>query len=226
MLFYCSKCVNMVIRMRIFLGVVMNNTKKRKIRDKKQELTRLADRVYRNTAPLLLAEAALFTIVGLVMMIKPVEVLTAITFIVGAVLVLLGLYRVSMVFVSNQGITAGTFDVFFGLVTFVLGVVFCIFPHGASVGVIYVFVVLFMLNALRMLFFSINMARIGFRHSRADIVVSIVFLLLSVLLIFIPNLAMGILVWLIAIYMLMYAAADIYMFIKLLRLRRTVRAIK
>ena len=131
-LFYCSKCVNMMKKMGIW-GSVMNDTKKTKIRDKKQELTRLADRVYRNTVPLLLTEAALFAIIGLVMMIKPVDVLTAITFVVGAVLVLLGLYRVSMVFVSNQGITAGTFDVFFGLVTFILGVVFCIFPHGVNV---------------------------------------------------------------------------------------------
>lgn len=204
----------------------MNDTKKTKIRDKKQELTRLADRVYRNTVPLLLTEAALFAIIGLVMMIKPVDVLTAITFVVGAVLVLLGLYRVSMVFVSNQGITAGTFDVFFGLVTFILGVVFCIFPHGTSVGVIYIFIVLFLMNALRMLFFSLNMAHVGFEHYVTNIVVSVVLIILSVVLLFVPNLAMGILVWLLAIYMLMYAAADIYMMVQIIRLRRAVREIK
>lgn len=204
----------------------IKETKKTKVRNKKRDLIRLADQVYRNTAPLLLGEAALFVIVALVMIIKPVEVLTAITFVVGLGLVLFGLYRVSMAFVSNQGLSAGTFDVFFGLITFVLGVVFCIYPHGASVGVIYIFVVLFMLNALRMLFFSINMARVGFRHSRADIVVSIVFLILSAMLLFMPNLAIGVLVWFLAVYMLLYAAADVYMFIKLLRLRRTVRAIK
>ena len=204
----------------------MNDTKKTKIRDKKQELTRLADRVYRNTVPLLLTEAALFAIIGLVMMIKPVDVLTAITFVVGAVLVLLGLYRVSMVFVSNQGITAGTFDVFFGLVTFILGVVFCIFPHGTSVGVVYIFIVLFLMNALRMLFFSLNMAHVGFEHYVTNIVVSVVLLMLSVVLLFVPNLAIGILVWLLAIYMLMYAAADIYMMDQIIRLRRAVREIK
>lgn len=204
----------------------MNDTKKTKIRDKKQELTRLADRVYRNTVPLLLTEAALFAIIGLIMMIKPVEILTAITFVVGAVLVLLGLYRVSMVFVSNQGITAGTFDVFFGLVTFILGVVFCIFPHGTSVGVVYIFIVLFLMNALRMLFFSLNMAHVGFEHYMTNIVVSVVLIILSVVLLFVPNLAVGILVWLLAIYMLMYAAADIYMMVQIIRLRRAVREIK
>ena len=198
----------------------------KKVRSKKQDLTRLANRVYRNTAPLLLGEALLFVAVAVLLLIRPVEMLSAITFVVGVGLVLFGLYRTSMVFVSNQGFTAGTFDVFFGLVTFVLGVVFCIYPHGATVGVIYIFVVLFMLNALRMLFFSINMARVGFRHSRADIVVSIVFLILSALLLFMPNLAIGVLVWFLAAYMLLYAAADVYMFVKLLRLRRTVRAIK
>ncbi len=198
----------------------------KKARDKKQNLTRLANQVYRNTAPLLLGESLLFVAVAILLLIRPVEMLSAITFVVGLGLVLFGLYRVSMVFVSNQGFTAGTFDVFFGLVTFVLGVVFCVYPHGATVGMIYIFVVLFMLNALRMLFFSINMARVGFRHSRADIVVSIVFLILSALLLFMPNLAIGVLVWFLAAYMLLYAAADVYMFIKLLRLRRTVRAIK
>ena len=198
----------------------------KKARDKKQNLTRLANQVYRNTAPLLLGESLLFVAVAILLLIRPVEMLSAITFVVGLGLVLFGLYRVSMVFVSNQGFTAGTFDVFFGLVTFVLGVVFCVYPHGATVGMIYIFVVLFMLNALRMLFLSINMARVGFRHSRADIIVSIVFLILSALLLFMPNLAIGVLVWFLAAYMLLYAAADVYMFVKLLRLRRTVRAIK
>ena len=197
-----------------------------KLKDKKSNLVRLVDQVYRNTAPLLVGEALLFVVVAVLMMIKPVEILTAVTFVVGAVLVLFGLYRVSMVFVSNQGFTAGTFDVFFGLVTFVLGVVFCVYPHSAGIGVVYIFVVLFMLNALRMLFFSLNMARVGFEHYVIDIVVSIALILLSVILLFMPNLATGVLIWFLAIYMILYAAADVYMFVKLLRLRRTIRKIK
>ncbi|MBO4700959.1 MAG: DUF308 domain-containing protein [Alphaproteobacteria bacterium] len=195
----------------------------KKIRSKKKDLIRLAKRVYRHTAPLLLGEAVLFISVALLMMIKPVEILSAVTFVVGAMLVLFGLYRVSMVFVSTQGFTAGTFDVFFGLVTFVLGVVFCIYPYGATVGVIYIFVVMFLMNALRMLFFALNVARAGVRRNIADILVSVALILLSLILMFMPNLAIGVLVWFLAIYLLLYAGADIYMFIRLRQIKRMIR---
>lgn len=195
----------------------------KKVRDKKKDLIRLAKRVYRHTAPLLLGEAILFTTVALLMMIKPVEILSAVTFVVGAVLVVFGLYRVSMVFVSTQGFTAGTFDVFFGLVTFILGVIFCIYPYGATVGVIYIFVVMFLMNALRLLFFAINVARARIGHHVADIVVSGCLVLLALTLLFMPNLAIGVLVWFLAIYLLLYAAADVYMFMRLRQMKRMIR---
>lgn len=195
----------------------------KKVRDKKKDLIRLAKRVYRHTAPLLLGEAILFIIVALLMMIKPVEILSAVTFIVGAVLVLFGLYRTSMVFVSTQGLTAGTFDVFFGLVTFVLGVIFCIYPYGATVGVIYIFVVMFLMNALRLLFFAVNVARARIGHHIADVAVSVGLVVLALSLLFMPNLAIGVLVWFLAIYLLCYAAADIYMFVRLVQMKRMIR---
>ena len=195
----------------------------KKVRNKKKDLIRLDKRVYRHTAPLLLGEAVSFIIIALLMMINPVEILSAVTFVVGALLVLFGLYRVSMVFVSTQGFTAGTFDVFFGLVTFILGVVFCIYPYGATVGVIYIFIVMFLMNALRLLFFAINVARARIGHHIADIVVSGVLVILALSLLFMPNLAIGILVWFLAIYLLLYAAADIYMFVRLQQMKRMIR---
>ena len=195
----------------------------KKVRDKKKDLIRLAKRVYRHTAPLLLGEAILFIIVALLMMIKPVEILSAVTFIVGAVLVIFGLYRTSMVFVSTQGLTAGTFDVFFGLVTFVLGVIFCIYPYGATVGDIYIFVVMFLMNALRLLFFAVNVARARIGHHITDVAVSVGLVVLALSLLFMPNLAIGVLVWFLAVYLLCYAAADIYMFVRLVQMKRMIR---
>ena len=160
------------------------------------------------------------------MLIKPVEILSAVTFVIGGVLVLFGLYRVSMVFVSNLGLGVGSFDVFFGLVTLILGVVFLVYPRDAMIGIIYVFVVLFLLNALRMLFFAINMARIGFGHYIIDILVSILMICLSVVLLFIPNVAVGIMVFFLAVILALYAAADVYMFVKLYRLRRDMRNLR
>ena len=186
----------------------------------------LIGKIYRNSAPLLLAEAAVFCVVAILMMIKPVEILNAITFIIGGGLVLFGLYRTSMVFVSNLGFGVGTFDVFFGLVTMILGIIFCVYPQNAALGIIYVFIVMFLLNALRLMFFAANMARIGFEHYIVDLILGGIMVCLSVVLLFLPNLAIGILVWFIAIYLLLYAVADVYMFVKLFRLRRVLRRLR
>ena len=186
----------------------------------------IINRLYRNTAPLLLAEALVFGVVAFLMMANPVGILNAIAFIIGGGLIVFGLYRVSMVFVSELGFGIGAFDVFFGLVTMILGIVFCVYPHGVALGIIYVFIVMFLLNALRMLFFAINMARVGFGHYMMDLIAAGVMILLSLVLLFLPNLAIGVLVWFVAIYLLLYAAFDVYMFIKLFRLRRAVRKLK
>ena len=191
---------------------------------RRQKIGEVIKRIYRNTAPLLIGEAILFTVVGILMLLRPVEFLSVLTFIIGAALVVFGLYRVSMVFVSNLGLSIGTYDVFFGLVTFILGVVFCVYPHDAAVGLIYVFGVLFLLNALRMLFFAINMLRIGFGYYRVDLIVAVVMVVLSALLLVFPTVVGGFLVVCLAIFLLLYAAMDIYMFLKLLNLHHQIRA--
>ena len=205
---------------------ISNKQKKQTKESRTRKGALVVNRIYRNTAPLLVGEAILFTVVAILMMVKPVEIMTAVTFVVGTVLILFGLYRVSMVFVSNLGIGIGSFDMFLGLVTLVLGIVFCAYPRGATIGMIYVFVVLFLMNGIRLLFFSINMARLGFGRYRVDLVGAIVMILLSAVLLFLPNLAIGVLVWFLAIYLLLYAVADIYMFVKLLRLRVKLGAYK
>jgi uncharacterized membrane protein HdeD (DUF308 family) len=91
---------------------------------------------------------------------------------------------------------------------------------------VYVFVVLFLMNALRLLFFSINMARLGFGQYKIDLIGAVVMILLSVVLLFLPNLAIGVLIWFLAVYLLLYAVADVYMFVKLLRLRIKLGAYK
>ena len=186
----------------------------------------LINKIYQNTAPLLLGEAALFVIMAVLMIIKPVEILSAVTFVVGGVLVLFGLYRVSMVFVSNLGLGVGSFDAFFGLVTMILGIVFLAYPNGAALGVIYVFVVLFLLNSLRLLFFAVNMVRMQYGHYIVDLVGAIVMVCLSVVLLFLPGAAIGIVMFFLALYLLLYAVADVYMFWKLLCLRRDVRKLR
>ena len=191
---------------------------------RREKIGEVIKRIYRNTAPLLVGEAILFTVAGILMLVRPIEFLSVLTFIIGAALVVFGLYRVSMVFVSNLGFSIGTYDVFFGLVTLILGVVFCVYPHDAAVGLIYVFAVLFLLNALRMLFFAINMVRIGFGYDRVDLIAAGIMVVLSALMLIFPTITGGFLVVCLAIFLLLYAAIDVYMFLKLLNLHHQIRA--
>ncbi|MBO4683274.1 MAG: DUF308 domain-containing protein [Alphaproteobacteria bacterium] len=189
----------------------------------KKLLDNLVNKIYRNAAPLLVGEACLYGVIGVLMLVRPITMLSALTFAIGAGLIVFGLYRVGMVFVSNIGASVGFFDVFVGLMTLVLGLIFCIFPSGAATGIIYVFLILFLLNALRVLAFSVNMARAGFGHYYFDMWMAIVMLCLVVALLFVPNLVGGALVWLLGLYLLIYAVLDVYMLVKLLRLRALAR---
>lgn len=198
-------------------STTLTPAKQRKLLDK------LVNKVYRNAAPLLISEAALFIVVGVLMLVNPIIFLGAFTFVVGIGLILFGLYRVSIVFVSNLGASVGFFDVFVGLVTLGLGLVFCVYPQNSAVGMIYVFVALFLVNALRMFAFAINMARVRVGHYVVDMLISGGMVVLAVALLFVPSVAGGALVWAVAIYLLIYAGVDLYMFIKLLRLRRVLQ---
>lgn len=199
-----------------------NNSQINTISKERKKVADFINRVYKNSAPLLIGEAVLFLVSGLLMMFNPIEFLSSVTFIIGGVLILFGLYRVGRAFISSHGAGVWTFDVFLGLLGIVLGIVFCVYPYAATIGVMYIFVVLFLMNALRLMFFSINMLRMRFGHYWIDFFVSLGLILLAVTLLLLPNLAIGVLVWVLAVYLLMYAAADVYMFVKLSKIKRSV----
>ena len=182
----------------------------------------LISRMFGRTLPLLLGEAVLFIVTALLMMAHPGDMLTAATFVIGGCLIVFGLYRVGASFVSSQKTGFDALDIFLGLLSMVLGIVFCVYPHGVATGVVYVFVVLFLLNALRILFFALGLARARFGNYSRDLIFAGILVLVACLLLVLPNLATGVLVWLLALYLLVYAVADIYMFVKLLRIKRGI----
>lgn len=198
---------------------------KKKITQKEQSKN-LINGVFKNVLPLLFVEALVFSATAIMMIFNPSGMLTAATFIVGAFLVVFGLYRIGLSFVDSEKKSSSSVDSFLGILSVVLGIVFCIFPHGVAMGVVYIFVVLFLLNALRLLFFSYNLARIKYGHYVFDLVFSGTLVLVAAALLLAPNLAGGILVLLLAIYLLMYAAADVYMFVKLVHLKREIARMK
>lgn len=179
-------------------------------------------RLYSKSAPLLLCEAILFGAVAVFMIIKPVEFMTVLTIIIGVALILFGLYRAIVGFIASRGMGGGWFDVLFGLVNVVLGFLFCIYPVGSMISLTYVFVVLFFFKAIRVLIFAINMVRAKFGHYWFDLIMALLLLGLAVLLMFFPMAVAVAGAYYLAIALILYAAADIYMYVELVRLKKLV----
>lgn len=177
-------------------------------------------RLYNKSAPLLICEALLFGVVAVLMVLMPVTFLKALTVIVGVGLILFGLYRTIAGFVVSRDMGGGWFDVLFGLLGVVLGVLFCIYPASSAISLVYIFVVLFLFRSLLSLIFSVNMIRAKFGHYWMDLIISIILIALAVILLFYPMAGALVMVYYLAVALLLYAAADVYMYIEILRLKR------
>lgn len=103
-------------------------------------------RLYNKSAPLLICEALLFGVAAILMVFKPVAILTALTFVIGIALILFGLYRTIAGFVVSRDAGGGWVDVLFGLINVVLGVLFCIYPVGSVISLVYILLYCFCLN--------------------------------------------------------------------------------
>lgn len=180
------------------------------------------EKLYNKSAPLLIAEALLLGIIAIFMAFKPLAVLTTLMFVLGCGLILFGLYRAIAGFVAARPYGGGWIDVIFGLVNVVLGVLFLVYPAGSMIALLYVFLVLFLFKALRALIFAINMARARFGHWVFDLVVALALCALAIALLFWPMAGAVAVVYWLAITMLFYAAADVYMFIELRQLKKAV----
>ena len=177
-------------------------------------------RLYNKSAPLLICEALLFGIAAILMVVKPVAILTALTLVIGIALILFGLYRTIAGFVVSRDVGGGWVDVLFGLVNIVLGVLFCIYPVGSIISLIYIFIVLFLFKSLRALIFSINMIRAKFGHYWFDLIMSVILIALAIFLMVYPMAGAVVMVYYLAAVLLLYAAADVYMYIEILRLKK------
>lgn len=203
--------------------MVKNKTKKHSSRrDNTDALAFGVQRLYDKSAPLLIAEALLFVLAGGLMLVKPVGFLAVIAFAVGVGLVLFGLYRTIVGFVASRGLGGGWLDVIFGIVSVAIGILFCVYPVGSIISFVYVFVVLFLFNAIRALVFAINMVRVRFGHYVFNLIMAIILVALALLLLVWPMAgAVAMVIWL-AITLLMYAVADIYMYVELRKLKKVV----
>ncbi len=177
-------------------------------------------RLYQHSAPIIVCEGLLFISGGILILLRPIWVMTALTAIVGIGLFLFGMYRTIIGFFSSRSIFGGIFDVFFGLLNIVLGVLFCIYPVGSLVGLFYIFCILFLFKGLRMVIFSINMMRAKFGHYRFNFIISLFLTSIAILLIKYPSTVTVVIAYYLSIMMIFYGVTDIYMYSEYAKLRR------
>ena len=179
--------------------------------------------LYNRSAPLLICEAALLGFAAILIVFRPIAMLSMMTFIIGVALILFGLYRTIAVFMVSRAHGGGWIDVIFGLVNIILGVLFCAYPVDSFMGIVYVFIALLLFKAIKALIFAINMARARVGHYAMDLTVAVVLFLLAVLLMFFPMVGAITMIYTLAIILLLYAASDIYMFIELVHLKNKIK---
>ena len=176
-------------------------------------------RLYDKSAPMLLFEAVLFAVFGVFMLVKPVGFLSVITMVFAGMLMLIGFYRVVSGIVASHEYGGGWLDVLFGMLNIIIGVLFFAYPIGSVIGIMYLFVILFIVQSVHSLIFAINLTRARFGHYVLNLVLSLILLAIAISLLFFPLAGAVLGVVMVAILLLVYAVADIYMFIQIYRLQ-------
>lgn len=179
-------------------------------------------RIYDKSAPMLLTEAVLFAGMGVAMLINPMGVLTFITYILGGALLLLGSYRTIAGFLASHDYGGGWLDVTFGLINILIGILFFMYPSGSIVGLMYIFILLFMSKSISALIFAINMIRVRFGHYVFNLIMAIILVGIATFLLFNPLAGAIVIIITLAIMLLLYSVIDLYMFIQVHRLKKHV----
>lgn len=179
-------------------------------------------RLYDKSAPMLLFEAVLFAVFGVFMLVKPVGFLSVITMVFAGMLMLIGFYRVVSGIVASHEYGGGWLDVLFGMLNIIIGVLFFAYPIGSIIGMMYLFILLFIVHAVNSVIFAINMTRAHFGHYVLNLVLSIILLAVAVSLLFFPLAGAVIGVVILAVLLLIYSAADLYMFLEVRRLKNKI----
>lgn len=180
------------------------------------------ERLYEKSAPMLIGEALLFGVIALFMAFKPLAMFATLVLTVGVGLILVGLWRMISGFIMSHKYGVGGMDITFGLVNVALGVLLCVFPSGSMITLLYIFLALFLAKAIKSLIFAIHMTRARFGHWLIDLMLAIVLCVMAVMLLFWPMAGAVAVVYYLAMTLLLYAAADIYMVIELHKLKEAV----
>lgn len=179
-------------------------------------------RIYDKSAPMLLTEGLLFAVIGVAMLVRPMGVLTVITYVLGGALMLFGMYRTIAGFVASHDYGGGWLDVIFGLVNILIGILFLMYPSGSIVGLMYIFILLFLAKAISVLIFAINMIRVRFGHYILNLMMAMILVGIATFLLFNPLAGAIAIIITLALMLLLYSVADLYMFIQVRKLKHHV----
>lgn len=181
------------------------------------------EKLYNKSAPLLMFEGLLFIVAALLIFFRPIPILATLTWVFGVILALFGVYQTILGLLGGQSTFNGRWgNVLFGLINVALGAIFVIWPAGSIITVVYLFVILFFVKAIKALLISIQLWKYKFGSYMIDMVISVAMLVLAALMLFFPRFGAVTVMYYLGITLLLYAIADFKMYSELCKLKKLV----
>ena len=191
-----------------------------KAKKSKKTGLKIFDKFHKKTESFLLMESILFGLAALLIFIKPITILTSLAFIFGIFLAIIGLYQISSGFKSNnKNNSANNLTIAFGIMNLVLGLVFLLQPSGALYTIIYVFAILFFIKSIKFFIFSLKLYKAKSGKHLIDIIISGIMLLLSVVVLFFPEISLVTFMYYIGFMFLVYAVSDARMYAAFMKIK-------
>lgn len=175
-------------------------------------------------APLLLLEAALFTFAAILIFMRPIQTLALLTLMFGIVLLVFGLYQLLFGFFGKENAPhEKTLSLVFGVINIVLGLIFFLQPVSSMVALVYLFAILFLVKAIRTIVIAVDMMRSKSGHYAIDIVVALIMATIAVLALLFPAFGALTAMYFIGVTLALYAAADIYLYMELVQVKKVTK---
>ncbi|MBN1324983.1 MAG: DUF308 domain-containing protein [Alphaproteobacteria bacterium] len=184
----------------------------------KKTVRKIKQKSYNKTSSFLLIEAILFGFAALFIFIKPVQILTSLTFIFGMILTFFGLYQ-TITGINEKKASGKNMHLVFGIINLILGLIFFIAPSGAMITIVYVLAIMFFVKAIKSLILSIKLYKAKAGNYKFEVIMSSIMVFLSSFVLFFPRFGIVTFMYYIGIMLTLYAIADIRMYKNLSNLK-------
>jgi uncharacterized membrane protein HdeD (DUF308 family) len=184
----------------------------------KKTVRKIKQKSYNKTSSFLLIEAILFGFAALFIFIKPVQILTSLTFIFGMILTFFGLYQ-TITGINEKKASGKNMHLVFGIINLMLGLIFFIAPSGAMITIVYMLAIMFFVKAIKSLILSIKLYKAKAGNYKFEVIMSSIMVFLSSFVLFFPRFGIVTFMYYIGIMLTLYAIADIRMYKNLSNLK-------